>query len=460
MKRSIIAVIAVVAVAAGGVYYFYRGDAANAGDTRAADGGGQGGGRGGQGGGGQGGNQGGFGGNFGGGNFGGGPRLPMTVEMAAVKRADMASEISVVGNLIGRATVETGPKVAGRLETVTVRLGDRVTRGQTIAKIDDREIQEQVKQAEASYNVASATIRQREADLKLAQTNLDRSRSLFERELIPKQTFDDVDSRYQASLAQLDLARAQFAQAQARLDELKINLANTVIASPVTCFVGKRVLDPGGWVTPNTPFISVVDIGVVRLVANIVEKDIRRVTQNLVADVEVDAYPGEKFSGHVTHMAPVLDPATRTGQIEIDIENPEFRLKPGMYAKVTFTVDKKANALVIPTAALVDLGGNKGVFTATATELGQVAQFKKIDVGIVNQTLAEVTSGLAEGERIVSTGAAALREGDRIVLPGETAAPGAGGGQGRGQGRGRGGQGGGRRGGGQGGQQNGGAPRT
>ena len=109
------------------------------------------------------------------------------------------------------------------------------------------------------------------------------------------------------------------------------------------------MLDPGAWVTPNTAFISVVDIGVVRLVANIVEKDIRRITQDLPADVEVDAYPGEKFTGRVAHIAPVLDPATRTGQIEVEIANPDFRLKPGMYAKVAFTVDKKENALVIPT---------------------------------------------------------------------------------------------------------------
>src|SRR5207237_664003 len=176
----------------------------------------------------------------------------------------------------GALTVEAVPKGRGRLETVNVRLGDRVSRGQTLAKVEDREIEEQVNQARASYDVSAATIRQREADLRLAQTNLDRSRNLFERQLIPKQTFDDTDSRYQAAVAQLDLARAQFAQAQARLDELKINLSNTVISSPVAGFIGKRALDPGAWVTTNSSFISVVDISVVRLVANIVEKDIRR----------------------------------------------------------------------------------------------------------------------------------------------------------------------------------------
>ena len=120
------------------------------------------------------------GGGFGGGGFGG-ARLPMTVELASVKRADMAERVTVVGNLIGEATVETVPKVAGRLESVSVRLGDSVRRGQTLAKIEDRELLEQINQARASFEVSAATIRQREADLRFAQTNLDRSKNLFDR---------------------------------------------------------------------------------------------------------------------------------------------------------------------------------------------------------------------------------------------------------------------------------------
>ncbi len=364
-----------------------------------------------------GGGGGGFGGPGGFGGFGGGgPRLPMTVELAAVKRADMSESISVVGNLIGAATVEAVPKVSGRLETVTVRLGDQVMRGQRLAKVEDSEILQQVKQAQASFEVGEATIRQREADLRLAQTNLDRSRSLFERQLIPRQTFDDTDARYQAAQAQLDLARAQFSQAQARLDELRINLANTVITSPVTGFIGKRSLDAGAWVTPNAPFISVVDISVVRLIVNVVEKDLRRVTQNMKADVVVDAFPGEKFEGRVAHVAPVLDPATRTAQIEIEVQNSKYRLKPGMYAKVDFVVDRKDNTLTVPANAIVDLNGKKGVFLP---DEGDVARFKPVTVGMSQPDLVEVVEGLPEGTRVVTTGASALREGDRIVLLGQ-----------------------------------------
>jgi membrane fusion protein, multidrug efflux system len=418
MKRTLV-VLLIVAVTAGGAYYLRRTTAGAESTTPGEPGTPERRSRGGGGGGG-----------FGGGGFGG-PRLPMSVETAPVKRADMSEELTVVGNLIGAATVEAVPKVAGRLESVAVRLGDRVSRGQTLAKIEDRELLEQVRQAQASFEVSAATIRQREADLRFAQTNLDRSKNLYERQLIPKQTFDDAEARHQAGVAQLDLARAQHSQAQARLDELKINVANTTIVSPVNGFIGKRTLDPGAWVTPSSELLSVVDISVVRLVANIVEKDLRRISAGQRADVEVDAFPNEKFGGRIARVSPVLDPATRTAQIEVEIVNPQFRLKPGMYARVSFTVEHRANTLVVPSNALVDVQGQRGVFLPTGPA-SDVAKFQPIGVGIMSEELIEVASGLTEGDRVVTTGAAALREGDKIILPGQGGER-----QGGGQGRGR-----------------------
>jgi HlyD family secretion protein len=432
MKRSIIVIGFVVLGVGAAAYYMRTGGAPEAAESTAAGARGR-----------QGGGQGGFpgGGGFGGpGGFGpggGGPRMPMSVETGVVKRADMSSDVTVVGNLIGAATVEAVAKINGRLDDIYVRMGDRVSKGQKIAKVEDRELLEQIKQAQASFDVSAATIRQREADLKLAQTNLDRSRNLYERQLIPKQTYDDTDSRYQAALAQLDLARAQYAQAQARLDELRINLANTTILSPVSGFIGKRTLDPGAWVTPNSAFMSIVDISLVRLVANVVEKDLRRMKPGLPARVEVDAYPGENFDGLIARVSPVLDPATRTAQIEVEIQNPQFRLKPGMYAKVNFTVEHREKTLVVPTSALVDVGGNRGVFQPDKNDQGDIATFKKIEVGLIDQNLVEVASGLNEGDTVVTTGAGALRQGDRIVLPGQAPpnmAPGGSGGRSGGRG--------------------------
>lgn len=339
----------------------------------------------------------------------------MTVELGAPTRADVAQQITVVGNLIGEATVAVVPKTAGRLEEIYVKLGDRVTRGQRIAKIEDREIREQVKQAEASFEVARATIRQREADLKFAQTNLDRSRELYGRQLLPRQTLDDADARFQAAQAQLDLAHAQYTQAQARLEELRITLGNTVIVSPVNGFVARRAADPGAYASQNAPVADVVDIGMVRLVANIVEKDLRRVGQGDPARVEVDAFPGETFTGRVARVAPVLDPATRTAQIEVEIANQSYRLKPGMYARVNLTIEQRKNALVVPSNAVVSRDGQRGIFLTD----GETATFRPVQIGIEEVAHIEILGGLTEGERIVTTGAAALQHGDRLLIAGD-----------------------------------------
>lgn len=354
----------------------------------------------------------------GGGGFGGPGgmfRPPMTVEVGKVGRGEITASISVVGNLIGEATVDVAPKTGGRLQSIAVKLGDRVRRGQVIAKIEDREIVEQVRQAEASHRVAEATIRQREADLTLAETNVERSRNLYARQLLPKQTLDDSEARYTAALAQLDLARAQLAQSAARLEELRINLANTVIVSPVDGFIAQRHVDPGAWVSQNAPVVSVVDISNLRLVANIIEKDLRMVNTGDPAIVEVDAFPGEKFSGRIARVSPILDPATRTARMEIEIPNADFRLKPGMYAKVSLQVERRDNALVVPKVALVTSEGTRGVFQATPDNR---AEFRPVTVGLEDQEKAEILSGLSEGELIVTTGAGALRPNDQLVIAG------------------------------------------
>ena len=386
-----------------------------------------------------------------------GARPPMPVEFATVKRAPIAEQIMIVGNLIGAATVEVVPRANGRLQVVNVKLGDAVREGQVIARVEDSELREQVRGAEASYQVAQATIRQRQADLKLAKTSLDRSRSLFERQLLPQQTFDDVDARHQASVAQLDLAQAQFEQSKARLDELKITLTNTQIVSPVDGFIGKRYLDPGAFASTNAPVASVVDIRIVRMVANLVERDMRRVPVGTAANVAVDAYPGETFKGRVSRVAPVFDPATRTAEIEIEVPNVGYRLKPGMYSRVELTISTRNDAITVPRNALVDIGGKTGVFVAAPAETAEgtrggasgakvlTAKFLPVEVGIREGEAIEITTGLENGVQVITTGASALKNGDRIVAANEASgrgrdgrgpAPGSGQGPATGSGRG------------------------
>ncbi len=352
-------------------------------------------------------------------------RQPLTVGLTAASRQALQETVQVVGSLIGAATVEVVPQAGGRLLSISVRLGDPVSRGQRIAQLDDRELREQLRQAEASFDVSQATIRQREADLSFAKTNLDRSRSLFERNLLPQQTLDDGEARYQSAQAQLDLAKAQLAQASARLEELRITQANTSITSPVDGYVGRRYVDPGAFVSTNQPVVQVVDISLVRLVVNLVERDLRRVGVGARGTVDVDAFPGEQFEGRIARIAPVLDPATRTAEMEIEIPNPTRRLKPGMYARVSLITSTKTDALVVPKSAIVDVAGRRGVYTIDE----RTAVFRPVEVGIEDAERIEITTGITEGEQVVSIGASSIRDGDPVLLEGDTGGgPGSGGG--------------------------------
>ncbi len=376
-----------------------------------------------------------------GGGFGGGPgmgmgggmgrgRTPMTVDTARAARHEVVDYITVVGNLIAEQTVDVVPRVAGRIDTVMVKLGDRVTRGQQIAKIEDRELREQIKQAEAALEVTRSTVTLRENDVKVQQNAYDRVKALHAGGLTPKQNLEDAEARFSSAQSQVAVAKAQLQSTEARLDELKITLGNTTVLSPLEGFVSRRNLDPGGFAAANTSIVTVVDISTVRLVANLVEKGFNKIAAGVSADVEVDTFPGEQFKGQVSRVAPVFDPATRTAAMEIEVPNPGFRLKPGSYARVRLTLERRPDALTVPRNAVVDTEGKRGVFLVDA----QIARFREVQIGLSDGERVEITDGLVEGDRIITVGVLALRDGDRIVL---AEAAGKDGGKGRGEGGGR-----------------------
>jgi RND family efflux transporter MFP subunit len=153
----------------------------------------------------------------------------------------------------------------------------------------------------------------------------------------------------------------------------------------------------------------------------VVERDFRRVGPGVAAQVAVDAFPDEDFAGRVSRVAPVFDPATRTATIEIEVPNPGYRLKPGMYARVRLTVEQKPGALTVPRNAVVDVNGVRGVFVP----IEESARFQPVTTGIQDGEFIEVVDGLTEGQRVVTAGALALRDGDRLIFMSDAARGGA-----------------------------------
>ena len=275
----------------------------------------------------------------------------MTVEVGKPTKGDISAELTVVGNLIGaqhgrrRAAHGRAPRVGerqARRPRVAAASGWPRSRTRRSASRSSRPRRRFEVAAGHHPPARSRPEVRRRPTSSARRTCSSASCCRSRRSTTPKR------ARRPPS-AQLDLARAQFSQAQARLDELRINLEqhhHHLAGRTASSASARRPRRLG--VAARRRSSSVVDISSVRLVANVVEKDLRRVNAGDPARVEVDAFPGETFAGRIARVAPVLDPATRTAQIEIEVPNADFRLKPGMYARVSVTIESRKDTTLVP----------------------------------------------------------------------------------------------------------------
>lgn len=340
-------------------------------------------------------------------------RLPL-VDTAQVAEGVLEDRVSLVGSLRPIAEVQVMSKIAGRLEKVLFDVGDAVKAGDLIAQVEDREILQQIQQAEASISVARASIRQREAELENLSRQVVRYRGLFEEHLISRQDLDDVVTRQASAEAQLELTKAQLRQSESNVAQLKINLENTRSYAPMNGFVSRRFVHPGALVSINTTIVTVVDLATLRMIINMVEKDIVRVARGTSAEISVDAFPGRAFPGRILRVSPVLDPATRTGEVEIHVANPSLDLRAEMFARVSLNLGGRRSGLLVPREAVVYRGEESGVFVLN----GNRARFRVVQPGITQQNTVEVLQGLREGETVVSMGASLLKDGDQVRVKG------------------------------------------
>jgi RND family efflux transporter MFP subunit len=349
-------------------------------------------------------------------------RVPL-VDTAIASEGSLEDKVSLVGSLRPIAEVQVMSKIAGRVEKVLVDVGDFVQAGQLLAQVEDREIQQQIQEAEASLSVARASIRGREAELANVIRQVKRFRELHEQNLIARQDLDDLITKQQSAEAQLELGKAQASQAEANLNQFKINLDNTRSNAPMDGFVGRRNIHPGALVAINTPIVNLVDLRTLRMVINVVERDIVRVNKGVTAEVSVDAFPGRTFAGKVLRVSPVMDAATRTGEVEIHVSNPGNMLRAEMFARVTLDLGTNRRGILVPREALVYKGDQSGVFTLE----GSVARFRPVEPGLTQQASVEIVQGLKVGEKVVAMGASLLKDGDQVRLKGEGPPPGRGG---------------------------------
>ncbi|HWR49666.1 MAG TPA: efflux RND transporter periplasmic adaptor subunit [Bryobacteraceae bacterium] len=343
------------------------------------------------------------------------PARVVSVELVEVSRGELKESLTLAGALKPKEQVDIAPKVPGRVQSITVHVGDTVRRGAVIAVFEDDELKQQVQRAAAALSVAHAGVAQRKAEFQNAQAELKRASSLRDEGLISAQDFATSQTTSAVVRAQMDLAEAQQQQAQAELRELNIRLEQLRITSPITGVVANRYVDVGALVSPTTPVVRVVNLSTMVTAATLPERELGKLRPGDTASVRVDAYGDEVFRGRVARIGPVLDPATRSATIEIEVPNPGQRLKAEMFARVELDLASTRQAVLIPRDALVYRGKQPGVFLAQEN----TPVFTPVETGQTAGGQVEVVANLEPGTRIVGRGAAMIREGDQIAPAGK-----------------------------------------
>ena len=179
--------------------------------------------------------------------------------------------------------------------------------------------------------------------------------------------------------------------------------------------VGERFVDEGAMLAANTPIVSIIDIGTLIAVIHVIEQDYPKISIGQEAAISTDAFPDRSFSGRVLRIAPILKEKSREARIEIEIPNPQKRLKPGMFVRAQIQFEKHENATVVPTAAVIKRNNSQGVFVVDPE--GKAASFVPVALGIVDSKSAEIRAPVITGS-VVVLGQHLLEDGASIIIPG------------------------------------------
>jgi RND family efflux transporter MFP subunit len=308
------------------------------------------------------------------------------VRVEKLKRENVDYTLQFNGDIIAIQQANIFSKVTGNLDRVFVDMGTLAHRNQLLAVIDSTELYQQVQQTSATYINARLTY--------------ERTKKLLEQSLVAKQDLDNAEAAMKVAQANYDNARTKLSYAR--------------ITAPFRGYITKRYLDPGALVTTdNSTLFSLMDIDSVKVIVNVLEKDIPVIKLGKKAIVTVDAFPGREYEGRISKTSQAVDLTTRTMAVEIDIANDDQTLKPGMFATVTFIIAQHPDAVTVPTYSLMKDNTGQYVFALSGEN---TAKKIHVQIGIEVGTQTEILSGLSGDETIITTGQQLLRDGSTVTV--------------------------------------------
>jgi membrane fusion protein, multidrug efflux system len=315
---------------------------------------------------------------------------PQTVSTTTVEPSDWQSEITAVGSMRAYRGVQVTTEVAGLVRKVNFKSGDSARNGAVLVELN------------ADSDIAQLHALQAAADL--SQTNYNRDKVQLEAQAISQATLD-------SDAADLKNRRAQ-ADSQAALVEKK------TLRAPFAGQLGITTLNPGQYLNPGDKVVTLQAIDPILVDFRVPQQQLARVSSGQTLHVTTDAFPNEVFEGKVTAIDPLVDTASRNFQVEAAVNNSSRKLLPGMFAKVAVQSGAAQRLLTVPQAAITYNPYGATVFTAVKSKDGQslVAQQVFVTVGATRGDQAAVTSGVKEGEVVVTSGQLKLKNGSVLKV--------------------------------------------
>jgi RND family efflux transporter MFP subunit len=344
---------------------------------------------------------------------------PVPVEVAEIRRGPIASKRTFSGELEALSEFVVSPKVSGRVERIFVNIADPVERGQVVAELDNDEYVQAVAQAKADLLVARAKLSEAKSALEIADRQFKRTESLLKRGIASDSEFDAARQEQLAKQALLEVAEAQVEKAESSLETANIRLGYTQVTAGWAGgddrrVVAERYVDEGQTVAANTALLSIVELNPVVGVVFVTERDYARLKPGHLVSLTTEAYPGEEYAGRIDRIAPVFLKSTRQARLEMTIDNPKHRLKPGMFIRATVVLGRVAEATIVPEQALTIREDRSGVFIVSEDERSAV--WREVTVGIREGDRVQVEGDGVSG-RVVVLGQQLIDDGSPITIP-------------------------------------------
>ena len=324
---------------------------------------------------------------------------PRPVNIEIIAHRDLPIVVRAVGRLAPNREVVLSSQVSGIVQAYHADTGDAVAADQTVVTLDPTDYQLALDEARANLQAVKARFA-------AAKNSFQRAAQLLPQNVITPEFYDKVEAEYKS-------AQAAVSQTEAMVDINQRRLEKTVIKAPFDGLVTHRMVEIGQNINVGDPVMALADMGRMRVKIHLNEQDYVHLDKQDAVTVRVEAYPEAAFVGQVDKIGIKADAHTNTFEIEILVANPDLLLKAGLTAAVTVTVDEIRDAIMIPQDAVLFRENRKEVFVVTDDNQAAV---REVTLGRVEGSAVRILEGLAPGEKLVTTGASYLKDGDRVAV--------------------------------------------